>query len=331
MHDRIKRGLSALALMAGCAAQAQNGASLVALPEASSTECLSLVAGAPPLVYPEGELALKYEAVVRVRLVFADADSAPKANVFHNLGPEAMSNAVLEYVRNYRLLCMAAGAEPVVATQEFHFTLEGRKIVYGGLRDDPARKTVITCLAGDERRPEYPRDLKGRRLPQGNVIVRLRFSTPSDPPTATILTDAGSPVLRRMVLDHVERYRMPCLSSSGKPIEAMRTFFFRQEGAKQYTLNDLTLQQFVDGLDKLEQQRVRFDFSSMNCPFDVRLNLYQPFAKNSVGEIDHADPNRREFIEWLRGVALKLPEAAAPQIIGQSMIVSVPCGMLDLT
>jgi hypothetical protein len=330
MHYRIKHCLSALALVAGCAAQAQSGASLVALPEASSAECLTLVAGAHPPVYPEGELALKREAVVRVRLVFAGGDAAPKASVFHNLGPEAMSNAVLEYVRNYRLPCMAAGAEPVIATQEFHFTLEGRKIVYGGLRDELARKSVIACVTGDERRPEYPRDLKGP-LPQGNVIVRLKFSNASEPPTATILTDAGSRVLRRVVLDHVERYRMPCLPATAKPIEAMRTFSFRQEGARQYTLNDLTLQQFVDGLDKLEQQRVRFDFSGMSCPFDVRVNLYQPYAKNSVGEIDRIDPNRREFIEWLRGVALKLPEAAAPQLIGQSMTVSVPCGMLDLT
>jgi hypothetical protein len=330
MHDRIKRCLSALALMACCAAQAQRGASLVALPEASSTECLALVAGTQPLAYPEGELALKREAVVRVRLVFSAADVAPKADVFYNLGPEAMSNAVLDYVRNYRLPCMAAGAEPLVATQEFHFTLEGRKIVYGGLRDEPSRKSVIACVTGGERRPEYPRDLKGP-LPQGNVIAKLKFSNASDPPTVTILTDAGSRVLRRVVLDHVERYRMPCLPASGKPIEAMQTFFFRQEGARQYTLNDLTLQQLVDGLDKLDQQRVRFDFSGMNCPFEVRVNLYQPYAKNSVGEIDRADPNRREFVEWLRGVALKLPEAAAPQLIGQSMTVSVPCGMLDLT
>ncbi len=322
--------MSALALLAGCAAQAQSGASLVALPEASSIECLTLAAGARPPAYPESELALKQEAVVRVRLVFAGADAAPKASVFYNLGPESMSNTVLEYVRNYRLPCMASGAEPVVATQEFNFTLEGRKVVHGGLRDELARKNVIACVTGDERRPEYPRDLRGP-LPQGNVIVRLKFSNAFDAPTATILTDAGSRVLRRIVLDHVERYRMPCMPASGKPIEAMRTFFFRQEGARQYTLNDLTLQQFVDGLDKLEQQRVRFDFSTMNCPFDVRLNLYQPFARNSVGEIERADPNRREFIEWLRGVALKLPEAAAPQIIGQAMTVSVPCGTLDLT
>lgn len=225
---------------------------------------------------------------------------------------------------------MVAGAAPVIATQEFRFALDGRKVVTGGLRDDLATKQTLTCLSGDQRRPEFPRDLIGR-LPQGNVVVKLKFTDPSDAPEVTVITDAGSWVLRRVVLDHVERYRLPCLPAAGKPVEAMQTFSFRVKGERQYTLNDLTLQQLVDMLDKPELQRVRFDFSTMGCPFDVRLSLFQPFTKNAVAEFERSDPNRREFIEWLTGVALKLPDSAALQIIGQKTTVSVPCGLLDLT
>ena len=318
-----------LALLSACAAQAQSGGALVALPDVSPTACVTTITGATSPVYPKEQLALKQEAVVRVRLVFSEPGAAPKATVFHNLGPDSFSAAVLEHAASYRLPCMAAGAAPVVATQEFRFTLDERKVFYGELRDEPGRTRVIACVTGDQRRPEYPRDLSGP-APQGNVVVKLRFSSASGEPAATILTDAGSRVLRRVVLDHVRRYRMPCLAESGGPVDAMQTFFFRLEGEQQYTLRDLTLQQLVDGIDKPEQQHVRFDFSTMACPFDVRLGLYQPFAKNVVGEVERSDPNRREFIEWLKGLALKLPDAAARQVIGQSMTVSVPCGKLDL-
>jgi hypothetical protein len=330
MRDRIRHGLGTLTLLWASAVAAQSGGALVALPGASPVECLTTVGGTTAPVYPNDELGLKREAVVRVRLIFSGPDAAPKATVFHNLGSDAFSAAVLEHAARYRLPCMAAGAAPVVATQEFRFTYDERKVFYGGLRDEPGGTRAVACVTGGERRPEFPRDLNGPP-PQGNVVVKLRFTGASDEPTVTVLTDAGSRVLRRLVLDHVRRYRMPCLAPSDKPFEAMQTFFFRLEGDPQYTLRDLTLQQLVDGLDKPEQQRVRFDFSTMACPFEVRLGLYQPFASNSVGEVERSDPNRREFIEWLKGLALKLPDAAARHVVGQSMIVSVPCGMLDLT
>jgi hypothetical protein len=329
MHAPIRHCVGALALLAACALHAQTGG-LVALPEASPTACLTSAAAADSPVYPKDELALKSEAIVRVRLVFSAPDAAPKATVFHNLAAQAFSAAVLDHTKSYRLPCMAAGAEPVVATQEFRFTLDGRRVVYGGLRDDLSKRRVVDCLVGGEGRPQIPRDQQAT-LPQGNVIVKMKFTSASEGPKATVLTDAGSRVLRRIVLDHVERYRLPCFEANAKPFEAMQTFSFRFEGERQYTLNDLTLQQLVDALDQPEQQRVRFDFATMGCPFDVRVNLYQPFAKNSVGELERSNPNRREFIEWLSGVALKLPTAAARQIIGQTMTVSVPCGTLDLT
>lgn len=331
MDERTRQLVGALALAASFAAQAQSGADLSPMPEASATECLTLVPSAPRSpAYPESELTLKEEALVRVRLVFDRSDAEPTAAVFYNKASPLFSDAVLAHVRNYRLPCMSAGATPVVATQEFRFTLDGRKVFYGGLRDTPAANRSASCLVGDDAQPEYPRNLRGER-PQGNVIVALSFFDPSEAPKVEVLTDAGSAVLRRAVLAAVERYRLPCLPASARPYKAMRTFTFRLEGARQYTLKDLTLQQFVDGMDKLEQQRVRFDFSTMNCPFEVRLRLYQPFAKNSVGEVERSDPNRREFIEWLKGLALKLPDEAARQIVGQSATISVPCGVLDLT
>lgn len=331
MGARIAGIVAALVLLLPISSRGAVDGGLVALPGAALTDCVALIPGAAPApIYPPEAESLKRGGLVRVRLTFEGPASEPKATVFYNQSFESFSNAVLSHVRNYRLPCMAAGAEPVLATQEFRFTLDERKVFFGGVRDQTETRPIQLCLMGDRRPIEYPRNLQGKR-PQGNVVAILTFFDPSEPPKVEIVTDAGSSALRRAVLESVEHYRMPCVAASGKPIKARRVFSFAMEGAKQYTLKDLNLQQFVDGIDKLDQQRVRFDLSSMKCPFEVRLTLLQPFAKNQVGEIEQSDPNRRELIEWLKDVALKLPSDAAPQLIGQSMIIAVPCGVLDLT
>ena len=93
----------------------------------------------------------------------------------------------------------------------------------------------------------------------------------------------------------------------------------------------MLLATFVRALDKLEAEHVKFDFANTACPFDVRFVLRQPVLSNEVGEIERSDPNRREFIEWLKTVSLKIPERDRAQVLGDSMTLSVPCGVLDLS
>lgn len=92
---------------------------------------------------------------------------------------------------------------------------------------------------------------------------------------------------------------------------------------------DMSLELFAGLLRNLDQQKVRFDFSTMRCRFDVQFTLYQPHAQNKVGEVGEADPNRADFLAWLSGVTLRLPTDAAKHLQGAQTRISVPCGLLD--
>jgi hypothetical protein len=97
-----------------------------------------------------------------------------------------------------------------------------------------------------------------------------------------------------------------------------------------FVLKDAGLKQFLGGVVDLDKHPARFDFTTMNCPFDLRLQLTQPYVPNEVEEIGSSDANRRELIEWLSTLALQLPKKIEPQVIGDSMTLSIPCGTLDL-
>ena len=58
--------------------------------------------------------------------------------------------------------------------------------------------------------------------------------------------------------------------------------------------------------------------------------LLQPYAPNMVGEVGRSDPNRTEFIEWLKTLALDLPTRMRKHVIGDTITISVPCGLIDL-
>jgi hypothetical protein len=313
-------------------AQADPGLSWV--PADSPLACLERVDGNKKPTYPADAAALRRGATVRVNLSFVKADAPPKVEVSFNSSGEDFVDAVTAFAKGYRLPCMTADAKPVAGVQEFQFVPDdGRKVVTGAVRDHPKMAEGLRCVTGAEHVPMYPSTLglASPRPLEGTVVVMLKFVDGTSPPQPKVLFDGGSHRLAATVLASVERYRMPCLVAGDPPLTVMRSFMFSLSGSTRYALKDVQLRQFVGAIDKLEQHSVRFDFSTMSCPFDVRLQLLQPHAPNYVGELDRADPNRREFVEWLRTVSLKLPRDAARQVIGQQITVSVPCGVLDLS
>jgi hypothetical protein len=313
--------------LAQAPAHAQVGEGLTWVPGASALECLRRLDDLQRPAYPERELSLKTPATVRVRLTFTRADAAPRIETTYQAGGDAFVEAVDRFVRAYRLPCLPSGAAQIVATQEFQFQPEDdRQVFFAGLRENPKTPETLRCVTG-MRPPEYPINFASVP-PEGTVVVELKFTDPTSPPEAKVLYNGSSPRLAGAVLAAVDRYRVPCLNAADGPLTARQSFTFALNTSTRYALNDVGLQQFLTVVDKLDQARIRFDFATMACPFEVRIRLYQPHAPNQVGELDRADPNRREFIEWLRGVSLKLPSDAARHVIGQSITVAVPCGVL---
>ncbi|WP_295639430.1 hypothetical protein [uncultured Methylibium sp.] len=301
-------------------------------PRAPAFACLNQPAqGLGPLSYPKDAADRKEAAVVRVKLTFKSADAAPSVDVLYNSGRAAFAGVVQDHVKTYRLPCLTASAAPVSATQEFQFVPgDGRKVIWSEPRPDADEgdEAMAACLK-TKGRPEYPyRAL--RDGVQGTVLARMTFAGPDAAPQTEIVFDGGSAALANAVKAYVRGYRLPCLEAIRAPVTATQQFTFLVDAESIYVLKDASLKQFLGVIDGLDTQRVRFDLNTMGCPFDLRFTLYQPYQPNAVGEVGTSDPNRRELLEWLKTISLKLPPEAKRLVIGDSMTVAVPCGVLDL-
>ena len=299
--------------------------------------CLSPAAsGLPPIVYPADALLLKQDATVRVRLTFTRLDAPPEAAVFFNSGDDRFSELVLRRVKAYRMPCLPSGRSSVVATQEFYFDpRDGRPVVWNASRPEMSAAVPNACAQQATGTVDYPRRALDRdttrsaitrEFQSGVVLVRMR-ATSEGTPTVSILSNAGSRLLADAVTEYLQTTRVRCDSY---PADILQTFHFRIEGETQYALKDLPLKSFVGLVKDIDRQTVRFDFSTMGCPFDVQLKLYQPYFPNDAEEVGAANSNRADFLTWLSGVTLRLPTDAAKHLLGAQTRISVPCGLLDL-
>ncbi len=324
-------------MMASVRCEAQepraSGEGLTVEPKASVFACLQQAAvDRGSLAYPSDAVDRKESAVVRVRLTFSSSGTAPAVDVLYNSGRPAFADVVRDHVKTYRLPCLTAQAAPASATQEFQFVPgDGRKVVWSAPRpdSDPDDEAVAACLKTKGPRPDYPRRALQEGL-QGTVLARMTFTAPDAEPLTEIVFDGGSAVLANAVKTYIRDYRLPCLAPSRAPVTGFQQFAFVLTNEENFVLKDVTLKQFLGAVEGLDKHRVRFDLNTMACPFEVRFKLYQPYMPNAVGEIGTSDPNRREFLEWLKTASLKLPPNAKRQVIGDSMTIAVPCGVLDL-
>ena len=280
--------------------------------------------------YPRGVVE-DTNAVVRVKLRFSSAEAAPVAEVMFNNGGPEFAHSVAQHVSNYRLPCLPSGSE-FVGVQEFQFVVKERVAAVQSSRTrnvDGYRTLPSECLVQIGLVPP-PNYRFSTETSLGSVIVRLEFSAPDTAPAVAVLYDGGQRRMSEAVKYSVLQYRMPCLQPGDPPLVARQRFVFRDEGSAATQLVPAMALTHLLGLVKnIKQQTVRFDFTTMGCPFEVRLAPYQPYATNEVSEVGRSDAGRREFIEWLRNVTIDLPPRIMKTAIGGSTTVSVPCVLLD--
>jgi hypothetical protein len=239
---------------------------------------------------------------------------------------------VLSFVNDYRLPCFRKGGQRAFAIQEFVFhPRDARAVTWVapvavGPRQDDCKVVGIekTKL---ERYP--PKAL--REGAQGKVLALATFEGPGVPAKVTILHGGGHRALDEAVGEALGQVQLECSAPGERwPRGAIQLYTFRIEGGARAALKDLDLKTFVAAIDQLGSHKVRFDLTTMSCPFEVQLVLYQPFARNSVGQVGPPDPNRQALLAWLQSVALRLPPKAMDELLGSTMRISVPCGLLDL-
>jgi len=281
--------------------------------------------------FPRLLLDARQSATLEVELAFNAADGAPEVTVLRNSGSKGFEPPVREFVSRYRVPCLPAGQRWTLR-QEFVFDPSDRRPVFwfDPTSEDRARtRKARACLTRVEGAPklEYPPRALRADI-SGKVFARLRFESPDAPPRATIIEGAQFRDLAGAVLDYVAAFRMPCYE--GVPTTVTNEYVFRFEGDAITRLNDMPLRGLLRSIKGLDKATVYFDFGRMGCPFDLRVSFWQPLSGNRVGEVGVVHPERRHFIEWLQRQQLDLDSRSRNQVLGQSLTVSVPCGVLDL-
>lgn len=330
----------ALAAATGAAVVAQAVAAAEGFEFETSNTVLACLTSTQPErknpTYPSG-VAYETSAVVRVHLTFASSDAAPDVEVKFNNGPEAFADAVRDHVATYRLPCLPSGKK-IVGAQEFQFVQRGPSsaVLKSAARNaDGYLNLSPDCMAGILGAP--PPVFPAARFNEpyespGAVLVRITFTAPDQPPLTKILYDGGDRRRSAAVVRSVSEYRLRCMQPGDEPAVAVQLFDFRYQGDDPIRLKDeLPLVQFLTLVKGIQQQTVRFDFTTMGCPFQVKLSLYQPYHTNGVKEVGQPDPNRREFVEWLRNLQVVLAPSLMKTTIGQRTTVSVPCVLLNLS
>ncbi len=324
----LQRALLAAAALLPAAALAANDPPQ--LEPSAALQCL--YRGPQPLLYPPDLLERKDGDTISVQLTFTRPDAEPSV-VFpgDRYTLEGLRTAVREHVRAFRLPCLGASGATVVLRQVYVFTPnDGRKVVSSKLRDDAeaAMQQQFGCLKHVDGGldTEYPSHAR-RDEEQGNVLVRLTFTRPDQPPTTEVLASPKGRWLRGHAERQVAGLRLPCLQ--GAPAKGTLLFKFSLDGGNRTVLRDMGLLRLI-GAAKDLPRGVYFDLHSMGCPFDLRLTYMRPHQTNTVRQLETGNPARQPLLDWLEDISLNVDERLNTALLGQTMTVSVPCVIIDL-
>ena len=284
------------------------------------------------LEYPPDLYERKDGGTIEVELTFKAADEAPQTR-FIDPDDQAfagLKDAVRKHVRRFRVPCLAAGSPPVKMRQTYVFVPnDGRKAVASEPVDDAVahRRALAACMSHVDRqvRPEYP--TYARRFDeQGTVVVLVTFTRPDAPPELKVLASAAKS-LEKSVADHVAGLRLPCYD--GEPVKFSQIYTFKLDGSSRTLIKDTDLKRLLASA-RQPLEPAFFDFGTMGCPFDLRVQYLRPHLSNSVREVDNARPERKPFLDWLSRVTLNLDDKTNTAVLGDTFTVQVPCGTLSL-
>jgi len=328
--------LAIVASFLACAAQAQ----MVAVDAVDTQVLACLQKTGPEPRYPQRDEDMRMTGRVRLSLKFTAPDRAPEAQVLFRAASDAMLDEINWFVRGYRLPCMAAGAAPVLTVQEFEFrprvtdpvTWTAPRAVAAPAGDAQAMnyKAAMACM----RTPKEPPDLGGNHLQRdvANAFVEVRFMAPDAEPEIKMVYATLSNAQTRALTEYVRQYRLPCLPAGARPLAVQQHFQVRPVGVGARVFKDaVPLTAFLSNMKGIQAMNANFDFDTMSCPFQVAWTLGKPaLASNRVGQIGKPDLNRTEFLAWLAGLEMDVKPAQFEQLVGQTIIVNVPCGTLKL-
>ncbi|WLI88348.1 hypothetical protein Q4S45_16650 [Massilia sp. R2A-15] len=310
-------------------ASAQNDMALATSP---ALACLTIPGGASLKPdYPENSLNRKEGGTVRVQLEFRAPGDKPRVKLLDRAMWSELNDAVESHVRQFRVPCMQEADGPVILVQKYVFDPDqGDRVMASPTRDlaDIQRAAAYRCMRHPvpNSKPRYPSDAL-RNGEEGNFIVKLHFSAPDQAPAVEFAGGPNHRSLRHSITNYAEELRLPCLQ--GQPVDVMIAYKFVLSGGARTLLRDGGLKEVLGSAKDLARPAY-FDFNTMDCPFDVRLTYYRPFANNKVQQLDTAVAARQPFLDWLEGMSFNLDEQTSAKVFGNKMVISVSCGKLDI-
>lgn len=334
MNNTALRGLlGLLAFLSAGVCAAQDEAPQVVVTEKSYIACMT-----PPVQdrgvprYPEKALFGKYSGTVEVVLTFTSKDSSPKVRVLNrgNWNTAIVDEFILSVERfaaQYRLPCI--GDEPVEIRQSFRFEPDGQKVAASAATQGPSEFSRAGCrFAYEGLEPSYP---WGSQRPYGNVYTRLKFNQRDEAPTVTIVYGGGHYLLAEATKSATQRMRLRCESALEKPVETTYLTRYTPPSGFNVGLKDMDFISFLKSVKRESLGKPVFDFNTLSCPFSVRVQLLQPHARNVVAELEHSEPSRSAFLQWMEALVFNYPADYERYLVGETMKVTVPCMALDLS
>lgn len=332
----VRTALVAGALSAAAFVPALARAQGVEFTRAEAASCLAYPGTTALPEYPDSFLA-DAPALVRVEMEFERPDQGPNADLVFSKGNEVFAKIVREHAGRARWPCLVPG-QRVRVLQEFQF-------IPGKPNRVLASDTAVSRNAADipseclDAIRKLPRPQLGYALHHGSdvltkdgkVLVELKFTSPDDAPEMKVLFGDDNRGLVATARRYTAAYRLPCVNAAD-PIIAKQVFDYHPRGSVARRLKEeMTIVEFVRAIRNVSEQKVRFDFDTMACPFKFRFEPWMPYASNNVREIEPASPGRRLFLDWARKVTLDIPPELMRTAGGEASTVTVPCGFMDLS
>ncbi|WP_374675747.1 hypothetical protein [Ideonella sp.] len=269
---------------------------------------------------------------VQVELLFHSPDRGPAVSVLPADADERLVDAVKFHVNTFRLPCVDRGVSQGRVILEYVFKPDDQRVAASEPRDPEVerRQALWACVrhVSGAKSPAYPPDAR-QALRQGSVQTRLEFRSADTPPIAQVWSATGNGPLHTGVEEWVKGYRMDC-HPGGESVTQDLQFRFRLEGAPAVGFKPLTLMQLLPAVKGIRDQRLAFDFTQMDCPFDVRLTYLQPHAPNKVVQLDSFEPSRRPLVDWLQGIELNMRGTQLEAVYADDLLLSVPCAKINL-
>lgn len=265
--------------------------------------------------------------LMRARMVFTAADAPPTLTWLWK-GDDAATDLLASALRASRMPCLESPARQAVV-QEFWWT-PGTGALEAGeawpLRARGQTQDAQLCYV----KPAGGLPVSQQPPGPSKVLFRFRFLQAGEPPEVEIEHRTGAAIFAMDARRYVRRYQACADGRTKLGAWHEQIFEAAPPGAVRPQPRAFELDELLGRVRDAKALRARFDTRTMNCPFQVDLQMYQPARNNQVSVAGGRDANRHAFLSWLERLRLDLPPDEEAALFYETVKVNVPCQVVEM-